>query len=115
MIIITDSECEAVPGSGISERVIFPEQRETLQIMYAAMLRLEGVEAHCEATVRKQANSAKALVASIRNTANEMARAMVDLEIDALRKLIDAERETNERLTNRIAELEAQLKGAGNG
>ena len=48
MIIITDTECDAVPGSGISERVVFPEQRETLQIMYAAMLRLEVVEAQSE-------------------------------------------------------------------
>jgi chromosome segregation ATPase len=112
MIIITDQECEAVPGSGISERVIFPDQRGTLQIMYAALLRLEQVEAHCEATMRKQANSASALVASVRQTAAQTARESVELELEVLRKDIDAERHTNERMTIRIAELDQYREDA---
>jgi hypothetical protein len=88
MIIITDTECEAVQGSGISERVIFPEQRPTLEIMYAAMVRLEGAELHYEELRRKDLNADR--------EANALLTANIEQERDVLRA-------ENERLKENVS------------
>jgi hypothetical protein len=117
MIIITDSECEAVPGSGISERVIFPEWRSTLEIMYAALVRLEKVESHSEDlasgladAIRQRDTAIAEAVHWKANHDNQVAKTRLltqrdDIPVDRL----PAYREM-ERLQARIAELEAEMR-----
>lgn len=82
-----------------------------MEICAALFLRLERAEARIkelEAEIQKQSTSVKVFEKAMRQTAGAQAREDVQGIIETLRKDLEAERETNARLT---AEIEAIKEG----